>query len=156
LCQYQLVTKKNPAPDLLPALVDNPHIDKYVSSNYFGLIGVCKAIGQTHPLSLLVTAKDCMAQILSFLKPASLFPELLKPTDLLPTSFSCISKAIDQTHPLSLFVAAKDCMTYVLSFLKPTSLFPELLKPTDLLPTSFFGLIEDKPMIGSVVEETDS
>jgi hypothetical protein len=90
VCQYQLAIKQNPAPDLFQ-IKDNNDINKYINSNYFWLIGVCKAIEQANPLSLLVGAKDCMAHILSFLKPTSLFPELLTPTDLLPTSFSCIT-----------------------------------------------------------------
>jgi hypothetical protein len=102
--QYQLAIKKNPAPDLFQ-VEDNNDINKYISSKYFWLIGVCKGI-DTHPLSILVEAQDCMAHMLSFLKPTSLFPELLTSTNLLP------------------------------KFLPYTS--------------------DDKQMIGSVVEETDS
>jgi hypothetical protein len=94
LWQYQLAIKKNPAPDLLPAPADNPNIDKYISSNYFLLIGVCKSIGQDSPLSLLVEAEDCMAHMLSFLKPTSLFPELSTPTDLLPKSLPYTSESL--------------------------------------------------------------
>jgi hypothetical protein len=81
LCQYQHYIMENPEPDLLPAPAVNTHIDKYISSNYFWLIGVCKSIDKANPLLLLVVAPDCMAHILSFLEPTSLFPKLFPCTE---------------------------------------------------------------------------
>jgi hypothetical protein len=82
LFQHQLSIQENPAPDLF-RVEDNKDISKYITSNYFWLIGVCKVIDKANPLSLLVVAPDCMAHMLSFLEPTSLFPKLLPRAELL-------------------------------------------------------------------------
>jgi hypothetical protein len=82
LYKYQHLISKSPAPNLVLQVKDDK-IETYIGANYFQLIGVCKNVSNYYdelsPWLSLPT--DIMTEVLSYLWPHSLSPQLFPKTE---------------------------------------------------------------------------
>jgi ankyrin repeat protein len=71
--------------DLLKSHLNNDqciiNVNNYIKKNYFDLISEFTPISEDNPLSMLINS-DCMTQILSYLQPHSLSPELFASVEM--------------------------------------------------------------------------